>query len=303
MAILLLFAIAPFVRNAGIVVPIANPQTERYLMEMAMLLARSEKGRIVPLAIAQSQGQMDDPQMEKNIRRTQKLLTTAKEWCQEWQIKTTPRMRIEFDVAQAIAHASREESASLILLGMSQRVGFRAFLFGSITDNILHSAHCLVVVARLLESPLVMRRLLVPVANLTPAAMRAIRVALIIAEANQAEVTLLHVYGSATSRGRVAWIQNQLSLMINNLSPSVVVKVEVSLHGNVTEAIVKSARSHDLVVLRSQRRRVGGYGLTMGRQTTSLLQQLPGSVVLLGEPQGTSSRILQANPSTKSFRI
>jgi Kef-type K+ transport system membrane component KefB len=36
-----------------VVVPLNNPQTERYLMEMATLLARHEQGRIVPLAIAQ----------------------------------------------------------------------------------------------------------------------------------------------------------------------------------------------------------------------------------------------------------
>jgi len=42
-----------------VVVPVYNPQTQRYLMEMATLLARHEGGRIVPLAIAQAHARMD----------------------------------------------------------------------------------------------------------------------------------------------------------------------------------------------------------------------------------------------------
>ncbi|HEY9829583.1 MAG TPA: cation:proton antiporter, partial [Stenomitos sp.] len=176
-----------------VVVPVSNPQTERYLMEMATLLARHESGRIVPLAIAQAHARMDDPEMDKAVQRSQMLLDRAQDLSRELGVEASPQLRIEYDIAPAITHASREQDASMIVLGWGGRLGIRARLFGNVTDSVLWSAHCLVAVARLLDSPLKIRRILVPVENLSTSAIRPVRFAQILAQVNQAQVTLLHV--------------------------------------------------------------------------------------------------------------
>ncbi len=279
-----------------VVVPVYNPQTQRYLMEMATLLARHEGGRIVPLAIAQAHARMDAPEMEAAIQKSQQLLEQAKELSRELGVEASPQLRIEYNVAHGISHASREQNASLIVLGLSGRMGFTARLFGNVTDSVLWSSHCLVAVTRLLDSPMKIQRILVPVENLTTSAVRAVRFAQILADVNQAQVTLLHVCAPRTSQSKIAWTRSQLELMVSKVTAqSLPMEIQIQPHENVTSAILKAAQSHDLVVLRSLRRRVGGSGLAMGEVTTPLVQQLTCSVVMLGEPQGTPTSVLASS--------
>lgn len=279
-----------------VVVPVYNPQTQRYLMEMATLLARHEGGRIVPLAIARAHAHMDSPEMNKAIQNSQLLLDQAKELSRELGVEASPQLRIEYDVAQGISHASRELNASLIVLGLSGRLGFTARLFGNVTNSVLWTSHCLVAVARLLDSPLSIQRILVPVENLTPSAIRPVKFAQILAEVNQAQITLLHVCDPRISQSKIAWTRSQLQLMVSKITPnSLPIEIQIEPHENVTNAILKAAQAHDLVVLRSLRRRVGTDGFAIGEITTPLVQQLTCSVVLLGEPQGTITSVFASS--------
>jgi nucleotide-binding universal stress UspA family protein len=185
----------------------------------------------------------------------------------------------------------------MIVLGLSQQSGFRARLFGNVTDSVLWSSHCLVAMTRLLDTPLSMRRILVPVENLTKSAMLPVRFAQILASANQAQVTLLHVCDPRTQQSKITWTRSQLELMVSKITPQIPsLEIEIKPHENITGTILKTAESYDLVVLRALRRRVGTGGLSMGEVTTPLVQQLTCSVVMLGEPQKTPSSIpTQAN--------
>ena len=270
-----------------VVVPVYNPETQRYLMEMAMLLARHEGGRIMPLAIAQAHARMDAPEMNNAIQKSQLLLSQATELSRELGVEASPQLRIDYNVAQGISHVSREQNASLIVLGLSRQMGFRARLFGNITESVLWASHCLVAVTRLLDSPLKIKRILVPVENVTASALRPLRFAQILAVANQAQVTLLHVCDPRTPKGKIAWTQAQLELMASKVGSATLPIIQITPHENVMQGILNAAQAHDLVVLRSLRRQVGGDALTMGVVTTPLVQQLTCSVVLLGEPQGT----------------
>ncbi len=275
----------------SVVVPISNPQTERYLIEMATLVARHEGGRIVPLAIAPAQARMDSLQMDLAISRSRELLVQAQELSRELGVEAKPLLRVDFDVAAGISHAAREENANIIVLGMSEHLGLRARLFGNLTNSVLWSAHCLVLVARLLDSPLSIKRILVPVENLTAWAIRPIRFAQILAETNQAEITLIHVCHPRTEPKRISALQNQLLSLFADFTSQLSVKVEIVPGDNIIEEILKAASNHDLVVLRSQRRRIGADGLAIGEISTPLLKQLSCSVVLFGEPHNTPNHV------------
>lgn len=275
-----------------VVVPVYNPQTQQYLMEMATLLARHEGGRIVPLAIARAHAQMDSPEMNKALQNSQLLLDQAKELSRELGVEASPQLRIEYDVAQGISHASRELNASLIVLGLSGRLGFTARLLGNVTNSVLWTSHCLVAVARLLDSPLSIQRILVPVENVTTSAIRPVKFAQILAEVNQAQITLLHVCDPRISQSKMAWTRSQLELMVSKITPkSLPIEIQIEPHENVTNAILKAAQAHDLVILRSLRRRIGTDGFAISEVTTPVVQQLTCSVVLLGEPQGTLTSV------------
>ncbi|MFB8788340.1 MAG: cation:proton antiporter [Potamolinea sp.] len=281
-----------------VIVPIYNPKTQRFLIEMASLLAQYAGGRIVPLAIAQAHAHMDSPQMNNAVQKSQMLLEEAKDLCRELGIEASVQLRIEYDIAQGISHTSREQNANLIVLGLSEKMAWSARLFGTVTDSVLWAAHCPVAVTRLLDSPFSMQRILVPVENLTPSAVLPVQFAQILAERNQAQITLLHVCEIRTPQSKIAWTNSQLKLMVSKLTPqNPPIEIQTLPAHDVIGAILETAKSHDLVVLRSQRRRVGADGLAIGEVTTPLVQQLTCSVVILGEPQGTPRSILGSHPS------
>ena len=274
----------------SVVVPVYNPETERFLIELAALVARYESGQIIPLAIALAQPQMDSVQLQKAMTHCQQRLKAAEAINAAFNASMHPKLRIEYNVAQAISHVSREENANLIVLGMGQRSRLGNRLFSGIHDAVLRAAHCPVVVARLLSSPASLKNILLPIENPTPAMLRVLRFAQVLAAANQGQITLLHVCSSRTSETRHARIQKQLETLVDRL-PDAQCQISIQLQkgDNPVAAISKLAPSHDLVVLRSQRQRVGN-GLSMGASTAPLLNRLSGSVIMVGEPQAKRRR-------------
>ena len=108
-----------------VVVPVYNPQTQRYLIEMAALLARHESGTIVALAIAPAHAHMDAPELELAQQRGDLLLNAATQLSRELGLSAQPLLRIDDSAAQGISRASREQNASLIVMGWGKRTGFR----------------------------------------------------------------------------------------------------------------------------------------------------------------------------------
>lgn len=269
-----------------VVVPVYNPQTERFLIEMAALLARHEGGRIVPLAIAKAHVHMDAPELEMAHDRGDMLLENALQLSRELGVEAKPLLRIDDSVPQGISRASREQNANLIVMGWGQRTGFRARLFGNVIDSVLWAAHCPVAVTRFLDSPTQVKRILVPIENLTSQALQPVRFAKVLAQANQAQVTLLHVSDRRTTPTQRAWDESQLALLAAKVVPQNNFVIQVLPQEDVARAILNAAKSCDLVILRSKRQRTAG-GLAISDVTTQLVHQLTCSLVMLGEPQRT----------------
>jgi nucleotide-binding universal stress UspA family protein len=266
-----------------VVVPVYNPRTQRYLMELAALLAKHEGGRVVPLAITLGHTNMDAPRLKAALSRGQELLQKATELSQEYGITAEPLLRIDDSVAQGVNRASREQNASLVVMGWSRRTGLRARLFGNVIDEVLWGSHCPVAVTRLLDSPRNTHRILVPIDSLNQQAVRKVRFAHILAETNQAQVTLLHVCDRRTSPPRRAWIESQIALMVSKWVPKHSFEIRILPEDDVVRAVVRTSQDFDLVILRSQRYRTEG-GVAISDVTTQVVHQLKCSIIVLGEP-------------------
>jgi Kef-type K+ transport system membrane component KefB/nucleotide-binding universal stress UspA family protein len=268
-----------------VLVPVYNPKTERYLIEMAALLARQAEGRIIPLAIAKATSNMDAPQLEAAFRRGDTLLESATNLSRELGVQAEPLLRIDDAIAPGISRAAKEQHANLIIMGWGQRTGLRARLFGNVIDRVLWAAHCPVAVTRLLSSPKGIKQILVPVENITSQAVSVLRFVHLLAAANGAHIILLHVCDRNTTPGRIAWMRSQLSLLVNKLAKPDHPEIRVKPHSNIPQAILEVAANCDLVVLRSTRRRTSAGGLTIADTTTQLINTITCSLVMLGEPQ------------------
>jgi Kef-type K+ transport system membrane component KefB/nucleotide-binding universal stress UspA family protein len=273
-----------------VVVPVYNPQTERWLIELAASVAGYENGRVIPLAIALAQPQMDSVQLERGIFYSRQRLAAATAISEEFEAPIDPKLRIEYNVAQAICHVSREENANLIVLGMGRKPKVRASLFSSIHDDVLWAAHCPVVVARLLASPTDFKRILLPIEQPSLTMLRGLRFAQVLATTHQASITLLHVCSPRASAVRRSRLQKHLQTLVDRLPVAdCAIEVQLLAQDNVIGTIAQIAQNYDLVILRSQRRRVGN-GLILGARTSPLLERLHCSVILVGEPHPQPGR-------------
>ena len=104
-----------------VIVPVYNPETERNLIEMGALLARKELGTVVSLSIAKASVHMDDIELKQGMKQSRKLLKNAVAVTEEFGAKGKSLIRIDDDVVHGITRAAREENASLIIMGWSQR--------------------------------------------------------------------------------------------------------------------------------------------------------------------------------------
>ncbi len=266
-----------------VIVPIYNPQTQRYLIEMAALLASHESGRIVPLTVTKAHIQMDDPQLVTGLDQSRQRLNLAREISQEFDVEVLSANRIDDDIALAISRTSREQNANLVVMGWSRTTGLRARLFGNVIDSVFWSSHCPVAVTRLLSSPKTIQKILVPVGDLTRQTIGALRFAQILADVNQAEVVLLHVCDRNTRPNLVEKFVSQLSDIASKSQLQVNTNIQTIKGDDVAKTVIRQAQAFDLVVLRSVRYRTAG-GLAVSQVTTQMIQELKCSIVLVGEP-------------------
>ncbi|MGF1517729.1 MAG: cation:proton antiporter [Nodosilinea sp.] len=264
-----------------VVVPIYNPITQRYLIEMAALLATHEGGYVIPVTVARAHVHMDDPNLVDALGQSRKLLQKAESLSQEFNAQAYSVLRIDDDVSEGITRAAREQNASLILLGWS-RQGFRAKLFGTLVDEVFWSSHCPVAVARLLSEPIDIHRILVPMKNVTAQAARTVRFAQIFADTHNASVTLLHVCDRHTPAGQVKPLEDALAKLMTT-GPQIIWTLQTLENDNPADVILEAARNHDLIVLRSMRRRTAG-GLSVSDVTHQVIDEASCSLVLFGEP-------------------
>ncbi|MDG2990623.1 cation:proton antiporter [Candidatus Synechococcus calcipolaris G9] len=269
-----------------VVVPVYNPQTQRLLIELAALLARYERGRVIPIAITRGHTHMDDPRLEKSLERSRKLVKRALEIGQDYEVTIEPAVRIDNDIALGITRLSREHNANLIVLGWSENTSIRARLFGTIIDSVLWSAHCPVVITRLLEEPQRIKSILVPIRDLSSTTLRIVGFAQSLAAVSQAKVILLHISLPETPHGQIHRFEENLNQVIfcsEHPEPTITVDIKTVKSHNIAQTILREAEATDLVLMRSIRRRTSG-GLAVSDITTHVVQHLKSSVILFGEP-------------------
>lgn len=270
-----------------VVVPVQNPQTQRSLVELAALLACHESGRVVAVAIVRGAVHMDDPHLDAALNRGRKLARRAVELAAPYPVEATAAIRIDDDVALGISRFSREQNASLIVLGWSETSSLRARLFGNIIDRVLWSSPCPVAITRLLDAPENISSILVPTRDLTPSTLRIVSFAQALASASQARVVLLHVVLTNTPAEQIAQFEEDLRQILHETGRTSAVDIKTIASNDIATAILQEAQECDLVLMRSIRRGTAG-GLAVSDITTQVIQQLQTSIILFGEPHRLS---------------
>ncbi|MBA2665362.1 MAG: cation:proton antiporter [Bradymonadaceae bacterium] len=128
-----------------ILVPLANPKTSDYLIDMALFIHEpTSEQPIYPLMVV-SEGS----NVEERLIAKQEKLKHAVTRITDAQVNAVPLTRIDPNTAHGIARAVREEGISMIVIGWNGEVSTRERIFGTVLDQLLDETTQMVFVNKL----------------------------------------------------------------------------------------------------------------------------------------------------------
>ncbi|HCF28215.1 MAG TPA: cation:proton antiporter [Cyanobacteria bacterium UBA11049] len=127
-----------------VLVPVANPNTEDNLLQLALILAKSTGGTLLPLHIlTDNQGQISAAAKA----RQRQLLMAAETIAHAAVTPVEPIGRVDDSVDKGILRTAEERNANLIVCGWKGYSTTRENFFGSVIDKVVHRATVPVLVA------------------------------------------------------------------------------------------------------------------------------------------------------------
>ena len=280
-------------RPLRIVVPVANPSTEQRLLGMAArLLSGSDGngGQLLPLALVCPSLEDARGGLNKAMAAARSRLHQAAAIGQELGVATRCLLRLDEDIAGGMSRSALEQGADLLLIGAGRPDKLSNWLFGDLVDGVCRTAHCPVVVTNLGADGSTdhLNRILVPIKDLSASAREqfelALRLMATAPDQQSTHITLLHIHDPRYSHHDRGWMQQELAQWQPRGEAATRISIELVQGPGIDNTIQKRAATHDLVILRSQRRRVGGLPIPASDRTSSLVNQLPCPSMVISEP-------------------
>ncbi|MGY6529603.1 MAG: cation:proton antiporter [Cyanobacterium sp.] len=128
-----------------VLVPVANPNTEDNLLNLALLLVNATKGTLLPLNILVDQGEAISANTKENQGN---LLATAEMIAHATSTPVETIARIDSSIDEGIIHVAQERNANLIICGWKGFSTYRENLFGNIIDNLVNFSPVTVLITR-----------------------------------------------------------------------------------------------------------------------------------------------------------
>jgi len=279
-------------RPLRVVVPVANPSTEKGLLEIGARLVRGSsggQGLLLPLAMVNPSLADVRGGLNRAVAAARSRLTSAEAIGTDLEVPTRSLLRLDEDIAGGMSRTAIEQAADLLLVGAGRSDQLRAWLMGDLIDGVCRTAHCPVVVVNLGRQPLgPTHRILVPIKDLSASAREQVELALRVinsADENQrTRITLLHVHDPRFSGQDRRWMEDQLIRWRPAGIPAERFHIVIVRGPGIDGSIHRLSRDHDLVILRTQRRRVAGLPIPGSDRTSKLISQLPCASMMISDP-------------------
>lgn len=193
---------------------------------------------------------------------------------------------VEGHAVDVILGRLRKNPPDLIVMGSHGRSGVARLLLGSVAENVVHEAHCPVLVVRGPEIPAEqhqLKRVLCPV-NLTETARDCAEVASAVASALEAELSVLQAIEPEVPEGGA---RKQLCRWVPETVRAHCRVSEVVFKGDAAEQIILFARREkvDLIVLGAEHRSLLEFSI-LGRTTERVLRHGPSSILVVPRHTG-----------------
>lgn len=230
-----------------ILVPVANPATAGTLLRLAGVLARQQEGEVLALQVVTVPDQVPLEEGRHRAAVGRVLLERAVAQAKEEGFAVKTMTRVAHNVAEGILDTAREEGVDLIVLGWRGYTRSAGASMGPIIDAVIRDAPCEVTVAKGDEWHAA-RKILVPTAG-GPHAPIAARLAMVLSEAYDSEVTTLYVQLGRATPQQMEENEQRIVQTLNGLPFSHPPEQKIVVAESVVEGIVREAEKYDLVLL------------------------------------------------------
>ena len=151
--------------NYRILVPVANPETARPLVELATRLVAPESGDVIALNVVSIPEQTPYWSTRRFVEEGRKVVDTATRHAVETGHDVRGLVRLSRDPGKSIADTIQDRKIDALVMGWSgRRHGPKARILGTELDTVLRNTDADTIVLRG-EAPETPERILIPVAN------------------------------------------------------------------------------------------------------------------------------------------
>lgn len=145
-----------------ILVPVANPSTEDNLLNLALILAKTTGGTLLPLHILISR---NEPILAEAKIRQDELLTTAEAIAHAAVTDVEPIRRVDDSIDKGILRVAYERDADLIICGWKGYSTYRENFFGNVIDNLVQRSQVPLLITRFTHPLKTTRRIVLAIAE------------------------------------------------------------------------------------------------------------------------------------------
>jgi len=236
-----------------ILVPVANPSNAAKLVDYAAKIARAEDGEILVMSMAIVPEQTPLSEARRFVAESEEAINEALKHIPE-DIPSHSTVRYVHNAARGIIGAVKEHGSNMVILGWRGRPLRRDFAMGSTIDPVVERAACDVIVVKL-DSDLPVRstqtgvqpkKILLPIAG-GPHSALALKIAGIMSESFDAEITAAHVLRKGTTEQQA---RTMIEPILNSLEhKSKIASVKFIGPGDVADLIIEESRDYDMVIV------------------------------------------------------
>ena len=279
-------------RPLKVLVPVANPDTELSLLKLAARLSQGEgehNGQLLPLALVSPSLEEARGGLNRALSAARTRLNQAATNAEGLTATTRCLLRVDDDIAAGMSRSALEEGADLLLIGAGRPDPLRKWLLGDLVDGVCRTAHCPVVVANLGQRELNdLNQILVPIKDLSASAREQFELALRLLSTApdplSTIISLLHIHDPRFNRHERSWMEQQLMSWCPRNIASHQVQIKLLQGPGIDSKIHWFSKNQDLVILRSQRRRVAGLPIPASDRTSNLVHQLACPALMISDP-------------------
>jgi amino acid transporter/nucleotide-binding universal stress UspA family protein len=233
-----------------ILVPIANPQTSKNLIDIAASIAKERGGELLLLKVVTLPNQVPLINYdESKVEKEQITLKEARKYAESLDIPAHALVRIGYNVARAILETSSDRFCNLIILGWKGHSTNREKILGTITDAVVTYAKSDIMLVKLAQNKPI-RNILLPTAG-GEHAQCAEQYAHSIVKSNKGVLTVCQVIEEKANEEQVNSSIDNITKALDRLGDKNAIRLEKTLIKNdsIPDGIANESEKHDAVMI------------------------------------------------------